>query len=108
MRIAKEWLQLLDGCFLIITGYSLLDASITVASYSLAELFTMDKVGSLIVSIVAIFFWVMRGVQSHKKHKKEQQLLDLEMDIKRRYLNRKHNEDDIKELLDNDNNFIKR
>lgn len=102
MKIAKEWLQLLDGCFLIITGYSMLDASITLASYSLSELFTLDKIGSVVVSIVAVLFWLLRAYQSNKKHKKEQQLLDLEIDIKKMYINRKDMQDEIEKLIKND------
>lgn len=102
MKIAKEWLQLLDWCFLIITGYSMLDASITLASYSLSELLTLDKTGSVVVSVVAVLFWLLRAYQSNKKHKKEQELLDLEIDIKKRYINRKDMQDEIDKLLKND------
>lgn len=102
MKIAKEWLQLLDGCFLIITGYSMLDASITLAIYSLSELLTLDKIGSVVVSIVAVLFWLLRAYQSNKKHKKEQLLLDLEIDIKKMYINRKDMQDEIEMLIKND------
>lgn len=102
MKIAKEWLQLLDGCFLIITGYSMLDASLTLATYSLSELLTIDKIGSVVVSIVAVFFWVLRAYQSIKKHKKEQDLLNLEIDIKKMYINRKDMQSEIDKLLKND------
>lgn len=102
MKIAKEWLQLLDGCFLIITGYSMLDASLTLATYSLSELLTIDKIGSVVVSIVAVLFWVLRAYQSIKKHKKEQDLLNLEIDIKKMYINRKDMQSEIDKLLKND------
>lgn len=102
IKIAKEWLQLLDGCFLIITGYSMLDASLTLATYSLSELLTIDKIGSVVVSIVAVSFWVLRAYQSIKKHKKEQDLLNLEIDIKKMYINRKDMQDEIEKLIKND------
>lgn len=102
MKIAKEWLQLLDWCFLIITGYSMLDASLTLAAYSLSEILTLDKIGSVVVSIVAVLFWLLRAYQSNKKHKKEQQLLDLEIDIKKMYINRKDMQDEIEKLIKND------
>lgn len=102
MKIAKEWLRLLDGCFLIITGYSMLDAFLTLATYSLSELLKIDKIGSVFVSIVAVLFWLLRAYQSNKKHKKEQLLLDLEIDIKKMYINRKDMQDEIEKLIKND------
>lgn len=102
IKLAKEWWQVLDACFLVITGYSILDASLTVASYSLAELFTIDKVGSVFVSIVAVCFWLLRAYQARQSHKKEQRIKDLEIQIKEMYLRRKDMEEEIKEFLKND------
>lgn len=104
IKIAKGWLQLIDGCFLIITGFSIMDATITLATYSLSELFTIDKVGSLVVSLVVVCFWVLRYRLIKIKNKKEERLLDLEIKIKEMQLERKDMEGEFNKLLENDSN----
>lgn len=102
IKIAKGWLQVIDGCFLIITGFSIMDATITLATYSLGELFTIDKIGSLIVSIVVVCFWVLRYRLIKKKNEKEERLLDLEIKIKEMQYNRKDMESEYDKLLGHD------
>ena len=86
-----------------------MDATITLAAYSLAELFTIDKIGSLIVSVVVVFFWVLRYRLTKrlalKKSEKEQEKLDLEIQIRRRYLERKDMEGEYEKLINNEKWF---
>lgn len=102
MKLAKEWWQILDGGFLIITGVSMYEMCFSLATYTVSELFTLDKVSSFVVSIVAIIFWLVRLKMIKDKNRKEQKILDLEIKIKEMYINRKDMEDEIKEFLDNE------
>lgn len=103
-KIAKGWIQLVDGLFLIATGLSVFDLFIALGSYSLKELFTVDKIGSLIVSIVVCLFWIGRYVIIRNRNRKEEKLLDLEIKIKEMHLNREDMSDEIKKLLKHSDN----
>lgn len=102
MRIANSWWQLIDGVFVVITGFTMFDATLTVATYSIKELMTIDKVGSLAVSVVVILFWVLRYRLMKKKNAKEERKLDLEIQIREMYLNRKDMTNEIDKLFKND------
>tara|TARA_R110002051_G_C8769409_1_gene503348 strand:+ start:25269 stop:25583 length:315 start_codon:yes stop_codon:yes gene_type:complete len=102
MRVANSWWQLIDGVFVVITGFTMFDATLTVATYSIKELMTIDKVGSLAVSVVVILFWVLRYRLMKKKNAKEERKLDLEIQIREMYLNRKDMTNEIDKLFKND------
>lgn len=102
LKLAKGWYQLIDGCFLIITGFTMFDAGVTVLTYSFKDLFTLDKIGSLVVSIVVCCFWIGRFVIIRNRNKKEEKLLDLEIKIKEMQYNRKDMESEYDKLIKHD------
>lgn len=102
IKIASSWWQLIDGVFVVITGFTMFDATLTIATYSINELMTMDKVGSLAVSVVVICFWILRYRLIKKKNAKEERKLDLEIQIREMYLNRKDMSNEIEKLFKND------
>lgn len=105
-KIAKGWYQLVDGCFLIVTGFTMLDAGLTAFTYSFKDLFTVDKIGSLVVSIVVCCFWIGRFIIIRNRNKKEDYLLDLEIKIKEMQYNRKDIEGETDIFLKNDKHNV--
>ena len=103
-KVAKGWIQLIDGLFLIATGLSMFDLFIALGSYSVKELFTIDKIGSLIVSIVVCLFWIGRYIIIRNRNKKEEKLLDLEIKIKEMHLNREDMNGEYEKLLKHSDN----
>ncbi len=102
LKIAKGWYDLINGCFLVITGFTMFDAGVTALTYSFKDLFTIDKIGSLIVSVVVCCFWIGRFFIIRNRNKKEEKLLDLEIKIKEMQYNRKDMEGEYEKLLKND------
>lgn len=72
------------------------------------EIDIIKIVGSAVVAFTAAVYWVIKIIHARASYKKEQYLLDLKIDVKKRYLNRKNTEDDMEDLMQKDDKFIKR
>ena len=97
-----KWWNCIEGVLYLMTGWYLTEVLLAFATYSIKELLTIDKVGSLIVSVVVCGFWIARYRMIKSKNKKEDKLLDLEIKIKEMHLNRKDMEEEHEKLLKRD------
>lgn len=70
------------------------------------EIDIIKIVGSAIVALSAAVYWVVKIIHARASYKKEQYLLDLRIDVKKRYLNRKNTQDDMDDLMEMDDKFI--
>lgn len=77
MKIAKAWFQLMDTCFLLITGYSAIELLALTSVISVSEYLTPSNIGSFFVVILASIYWVFRLLEwfSFKKLRAEQEAL---------------------------------
>lgn len=77
MKIAKAWFQLLDTCFLLVTGYSAIDLLALTSVISVTDYLTPSNIGSFFVVILASIYWVFRLFEwlSFKKIRAEQEEL---------------------------------
>lgn len=98
-KIAKSWALTLDACFVIITGYSLIDVLAFFLAFSIEELFDIKTIGSLIVTFTAAPYWIFRLLEwwVNKSNRKEYQRLKdenlrLDNEIKEQQLKKQKND----------------
>ena len=72
------------------------------------EIDIIKIVGSAIVALSAAVYWVVKIIHARASYKKEQYLLDLRIDVKKRYLNRKNTQDDMDDLMEMDDKYIRK
>ncbi|QIG62343.1 hypothetical protein [Tenacibaculum phage JQ] len=77
MKEAKAWFKMLDACFLVATGYSMIEVLAFSSIHSITEYLQLSKIGSVAVVILTIIYWLHRLVEwwGFRKYRKEQELI---------------------------------
>ena len=105
MGQVKGWVLTLDAFFAVITGYSLIDVAGLFIAFSIDELFNIQTIGSIVVTITASVYWMFRISEwlVNKKHRAEyneiiKQNAELEKQINEQKLKKEMNDNKLKEF----------